>query len=346
MKASGQMCKLLLALLALHGTVRAQAPAEAQDATIKVVTRLLTVGVTVTDRHNRHVPSLKREMFAVFDNDRRQELAFFAGPDAPASIAVAVDVSDSMSINRKRVLESVRRLVRNSRSDNEYFLVLFSDQAELVSARALTGDEMIVHLAGIRMNGDTSLYDGCYLGLEALRRARYQRRALWLISDGQDNRSRHTVEEVRRLALAGGATIYAIGLPSWLHAYNQLPPAFRPTTGRPLLDELAEATGGVSHFLTNPNLLPDACEGVAEAVRSQYTLAYYLPDGGPGNESGDHLIRVEVIGRLRGESNLPLRVRHQTRLHVHPGCRRSDSNTCFESREQTRARVRPAATST
>ncbi len=145
--------------------------------------------------------------------------------------------------------------------------------AESVSAR-----ELWQGVLGLEPAGDTALYDALLMGLEALGRARRRQKALVLLSDGQDTRSRAALADVQSEALARRATIYTVGI------VLDANPRFmieEDRKGREILKQLAAATGGLV-FFPEPAEISRVLDGINADVSGQYTLGYYALDKAPG----------------------------------------------------------------
>ncbi|MCI0388029.1 MAG: VWA domain-containing protein [Acidobacteria bacterium] len=232
---------------------------------IIISTELVSLTVTVTDKQGRYVSGLDRRAFAVYDDDVRQEIGFFSDRDAPASIGVIFDVSGSMSgerINRAR--QALARFIQTSHPEDEYSLISFNDSAQLLLDRARDGGALLSQFGGPSPDGNTALYDAVALGIETLARSRYAKRALIVISDGEDNRSRSTFNEIKRKLQESGMTIYTIVIGPLLPRSN----------GGAVMHQLASASGGNSFFPNNTEAMSEGFEQIALELRHQYSIGY------------------------------------------------------------------------
>jgi Ca-activated chloride channel family protein len=137
-------------------------------------------------------------------------------------------------------------------------------------------------MSSLRPEGQTALYDGLLAGLERLENARHSRRIIVLMSDGGDNASRATLEDVLARARRANVTIYTIGL-------------FDPQSDDQnpgVLKRLAEVTGGERFLPRSAGPLLQACERIAHEIRSGYMVGYVPPD----RDGAYHRVRVEVSG--------------------------------------------------
>ena len=261
------------AMLAVLSTL---APVGAQDTEVVTVeVDLVTVNVSVTDGGKRPVPNLQAMDFSVTDEGRPVALEFFDS-QGPASIVFVIDTSESMKHEKwKKLRDGLKKFLARARVGNDYTLIAFSDEARLV-ARSVSAEELWRSFNELEPSGHTALYDAVLLGLEALGQAPRRHKALVLLSDGEDNRSRAQLPDVQREALARRATVYAVGLLMRRQIYVKY-----VQKGKEVLNQLAEATGGVASF---PNLdeIRGVLEGINTDVSNQYTLGYYAPDATPG----------------------------------------------------------------
>lgn len=259
-----------------------------EDGRITISTELVSFTVTVTDKQGRHVDGLDRGAFAVYEDDVRQEISFFSNRDAPASIGVVLDVSASMRGEKiARAREALARFVQTSHPEDEYSLVSFNESAEVLLDRTSDSETLLARFGRISPQGFTALYDGVALGLEALAHGRYSKRALIVISDGEDNRSRSTFNQVKRKLQESGVTVYTI----------LIGPLLPRSNGGAVMDELASASGGKSFFPGGAEAMSESFERIALELRRQYSLGYT-----PTNVAADgrwHHLKVIVTPPAR-----------------------------------------------
>lgn len=251
-------------------------------------TDLITVTVTVTDTYGRYVSGLGKGAFTVLDEKKQQEITFFSDDDAPVSVGVIFDVSGSMSGDKiKRAREALSKFVQTSHNSDEYFLIGFNSRAQLLLDRTRDGNAVLDKLTFVQTRNNTALYDACYLGVEKVQRGAHPKRALLLISDGQDNNSRYTFNELRRLLKESDVTLYGIGILSGADAGSGL-----GMEGQGILDELASVSGGKAFFPRSNAEMDDIFEQIALELRHQYSIGYK-----PENFANDgrwHKIKVKV----------------------------------------------------
>lgn len=235
-----------------------------------VNTDLVRMTVTVTDSYGRFVTGLDRKHFTVLDEKDPQEILFFSDEDAPASVGIVFDVSGSMRGDKvSRARDALERFVATSHERDEYFLVGFNSRAQLILDRTRDADALLDKLTFVETKGNTALYDATYLGVEKVLRGAHEKRVLLIISDGQDNNSRYTFNEVRRLLKESGVLIYAVGISSG-GGYGDT----NDTQGRAILSELAGVSGGKAFFPETTAEMNEIFERISVELRHQYSIAY------------------------------------------------------------------------
>ncbi len=178
---------------------------------IVINTALITLTVSVTDAAGNSVSGLDKRTFTVFDDKVPQEISFFSDEDAPASVGIVFDVSGSMSGDKiMRAREALARFIETSHHHDEYFLVDFNSRARLLLDKTRDSDAVLNKFTYVQPRGNTALYDAAYLGIEKVMHGVHTKRAILLISDGEDNNSRYTFKELRRRLQESGVVVYSI----------------------------------------------------------------------------------------------------------------------------------------
>lgn len=235
---------------------------------------LIQLTVTVTDVYGRFVSGLGKNAFTVFDDKQQQEISFFSDDDAPVSVGVLFDVSGSMSGDKiKRAREALSHFIQTSHDRDEYFLIAFNSRAQLLMDRTRDGQAVLDKLTFVQTKNNTALYDACYLGVERVQRGTHPKRALLLISDGQDNNSRYTFNELRRVLKESDVVLYAIGILGGSDVGSAL-----GMEGQGILDELANVSGGKAFYPRTAPEMDDIFEQIALELRHQYSIGYRPPN--------------------------------------------------------------------
>jgi Ca-activated chloride channel family protein len=263
----------------------AAAQAGSQDdarATFRIGVDTVFVQVSVSDASNRFVDNLAKENFRVFEDSVEQTLTHFTQESVPVSAGVLLDTSRSMKQNFRLSRESVIRFLEPDNPEDEFFVISFNQRCRLL--HDFTRDPASVRKAvlSIRPQGRTAFFDAVTMGIEQMRNGRNPKRALILITDGEDNSSRHSAAQARELARESRAQIYAIGESKGL------------ASGRSEIQALADLTGGRAYFPESLSDLDTYIELIRAELSHQYVLGY-VPVVKP---TDGEWRRIEV--RLRG----------------------------------------------
>jgi Ca-activated chloride channel family protein len=240
------------------------------DEQLIVNSDLITLNVTLTDMYGRFVTGLTKEAFSVFDEKEEQEISFFSDDDAPVSLGVIFDVSGSMGKDKiAKAREALKHFIETSHDGDEYFLIGFNHRSQVLMDKTRDADALLTKLTFVQTKGQTALYDACYLGVEKVTRGAHPKRALLIISDGQDNSSRYTFSELRRILKETDVLIYAIGITD-----NGNPNGSLDVVGQTILDELAGVSGGRAFFPDTAAEMNEIFERIAIELRHQYSIGY------------------------------------------------------------------------
>jgi Ca-activated chloride channel homolog len=273
-----------------------------QGGSIKVDVNLVVLHTTVLDDRGKFVDGLKQENFRVFEDKAEQKLAVFKREDVPVSLGLVIDNSGSMRDKRPRVNEAALTLVQASNPQDESFVVNFNDDYYLDLDKDFTSSipELKEALERIDARGSTALYDAVIGSMDHLRKGRKDKKVLLVVTDGEDNVSRNSLEKTLHEIQKSNVVIYTIGLFSDDDKKNKKK-AMRA------MKDIAAASGGISYFPENVEDVHNICDQVARDIRNQYTLGYY-----PSNTKKDgtfRTVQVDVIPP-RGRSKLIARTRN------------------------------------
>jgi Ca-activated chloride channel homolog len=235
---------------------------------LKVDVDLVLVPVTITDPMNRLVTGLEKENFQLFEGNTEQEIRTFSSEDAPVSLGVIFDSSGSMSSKMDRAKDAVIEFFKTANPQDEFFMITFSDEPEEVSDFTSSVDEIQNKLIYAVPRKRTALLDAIYMGVSKMRQAKYPKKALLIISDGGDNHSRYTENEIRSVVKEADVMIYAIGI------YDRYASAIEERLGPQLLSDITELSGGRAFTIDNPNDLADVATKIGIELRNQYVLGY------------------------------------------------------------------------
>jgi Ca-activated chloride channel homolog len=235
---------------------------------LKVDVDLVLVPVTITDPMNRLVTGLEKENFQLYEGNSAQEIRTFSSEDAPVSLGVIFDSSGSMSSKMERAKEAVIEFFKTANPQDEFFMITFSDEPEEVTDFTSSVDEIQNKLVYAVPRKRTALLDAIYMGVSKMREAKYPKKALLIISDGGDNHSRYTENEIRSIVKEADVMVYAIGI------YDRYASAMEERLGPQLLADITELSGGRAFTIDNPNDLADVATKIGIELRNQYVLGY------------------------------------------------------------------------
>jgi Ca-activated chloride channel family protein len=301
----------VLALLAA-GLIIA-AIAEVTAGQVRVDVRLVNVVATVTDARGRYVPNLTADDFTLEEDGVVQEISHFSQDrDVPMSVGILLDTSGSMDRKIRTAVDAVDRFIRRIHKDDEIFLITFSGHTVLRQDSTDNRDKLSQALRHITATGGTALNDALNDGLLKLRSAGHNKRALLVITDGQDTASTTKFDRVIQSIRSSEVLVYPIGISALTYAKNvphtlDLPAStlmFAKTISETQRDDvdlnvlraLAENSGGRAFLLAESfagrgGQIEKVLDIIADETRSQYTLGFYpaRPDDGRY-----HQLRVRV----------------------------------------------------
>ena len=238
---------------------------------ILVDVNMVVVNITVTDPFDRIVTGLDQGSFQVFDEKVEQAIVAFSTEDAPISVGIIFDSSGSMGDKIEKSKEAALQFFKTSNPQDEFSLINFNERPNLISGFTAKFENIQDRLLFVKSGGKTALLDAIYLGLNEARKATTSRKALLVISDGGDNHSRYTENDVKRAVREADVQIYAVGIFEPVSARTKTQEEAR---GPSLLAELAEVSGGRMFSVEDVNELPDIAEKISIELRNQYVIGY------------------------------------------------------------------------
>ena len=263
--------------------------------TFEVNAEEVVLNCTVLDSKGQLVNGLDKSNFTVAEDDIPQTIISIQHQDTPVSIGLLVDNSGSMRLKRAAVASAALDLVKASNPGDETFVINFSDQAYL--DQDFTSDLGLLQtgLAHLSLSGGTALYDTIVTAADKMEQsAKRPRRVLIVITDGEDNASRLSLDEgIRRVQDMQGPIIYSIGL---LFTGNSNGGDKR--RARHALEALASQTGGIAFFPASLQDVDAVAAEVARDIRNQYILAYY---SARASTAGYHAVKVQARASGRGK---------------------------------------------
>jgi len=311
---------LLSLLTSLSGLVFAQAPPTPKPApapekkrdeyTINVDVNLVVLHATVLDGRGRQVNDLRQDNFRVYEDGVLQKLSVFSHADIPVTMGIVIDDSGSMKEKRPAVNAAAVAFVRTSNPQDQVFVVNFNDVYYLDTPGdfAANIEELKSALDKIDSRGGTALYDALYASLDHVKLGNRDKKVLLTITDGEDNASRYSLDELIRSAQQSNSVIYAIGLlePDEQGGLFKIRHASARRAAK-VLEKVAQITGGQAIFPKSLEEVEATCVQIARDIRNQYTLAYY-----PTNAKKDGTFRTVKVDAVPSRSREKLLVRART----------------------------------
>lgn len=240
-------------------------------AKLQTETSMVLVPAQVTDAAGAPVGNLHQQDFRVFEDGVEQTISDFSIEDAPVSVGFLFDSSASMRNKVRQSSEAAAAFFSTANRDDEFFLVEFNERAKLSVPFTTDADALYKRVSHVRPLGRTSLLDAVHLALVQMKHARHARKAIVIVSDGGDNRSRYTATQIENAMRESEVQIYSIGIFNPLEQRNRVP---EEKNGPQLLDDLAQDSGGKYFSVDNLDDLPAIGERIGEELRSQYLLGY------------------------------------------------------------------------
>ena len=271
---------------------------------LRVDVDLVLIPVVVTDTFNRPVTGLSKDSFELLDDGQKQKIHFFSMEDGPLSVALVLDISNSM-VNRVSIeREALAKFFQNADPDDEYFAIGVSSAPILLADSTQAIGDIQAQLALARPAGYTALLDSIYFALNKLRSARYSRRVILIISDGGENDSRFNFREIKAIAEESDVTVYAIRPVDAFPMFKTI----EEKLGNRLLSGITEATGGRTVSLGYDDNIPGAAAAISTELRNQYVLGYHPNEF--SRNGRQHKIKVRMA-KSRDSAVLHLQYRKQ-----------------------------------
>lgn len=264
---------------------------------IRVDSALVLVPTQVTNIYGSPVTTLRKEDFDVFEDGVEQPITNFSREDAPLSIGILFDISGSMRNKIKKSTEAAAEFFKTSNREDEFFLIEFSDRPKLTVPFTSDTDEIYNRIAHAKPFGRTALLDAIQMAMVEMKQARNTRKALVIVSDGGDNRSRRTEREIKNAMLESDLQLYAMGIFDPAADASRHPVEER--RGPQLLEELAEKSGGRAYAVSSLNDLPSISATIGNQLRNQYLLGY-----SPLNGEHDGKYRMIQV-RVKPQAEIP-----------------------------------------
>lgn len=270
---------------------------------IKVDVQLVSLTATVEDDQGRPISNLLQDAFEIYDDGVQQKIAVFHNDEqVPVSLGILFDTSGSMVDKIEGVRDAVTHFIETTNPEDDIFLLQFSSGIRVVQDFTDDRRRLKRSIGSLRPVGSTSLYDAVVRGLAQLQNGRHKKKALLLITDGNDTSSEATLDDAIGTAQQTEAIVYALGIGHGERGSFGHVRGGRDTVDVQALHSITDVTGGRTVLLEGElhrkgeDRVDRAVQSFSDELRRQYTLSYY-----PSNSGADgRFHRIEV--RTRGNS--------------------------------------------
>jgi Ca-activated chloride channel family protein len=294
--ASVAVLAILLLLIVFPQAVQSNPAAQSNpdEYQISVNVGLVVLPVDVTNGKGKEVSGLGEDSFHVYEDGRPQQITFFEPEDVPVTVGLVIDNSGSMRSQRPEIAAAAEEFARSSNPDDQMFVVNFNQRVSMGLPKGVpfTSDlqQLLDAVSSPRAVGNTALYDGVAVALEHIKAATASRKALIVISDGDDNASHTSFPVLLKQAETSNTQIYALGV------FDEM---FSGPHSGSVLKRLSKATGGKTYFPDSATQIAGICKQIAQNLRHQYTIGYVSNNPTAGGKY--HSIRVTAIAASGGK---------------------------------------------
>jgi VWFA-related protein len=249
-------------------------------ADIRVDTTVVLIPVEVSDQIGHPVTGLEKTDFRLAEDKAARTITSFVTEDEPVAVCVVFDRSSSVAPSIGLSRRTVAEFFKSANPEDEFCLVEFASAPKVVVPLGQdNGNDIQLKVGLSKPQGSTAMFDGIYMALHEVKKSKKQKRALLLVTDGDDNNSRYTQSELKNVIQESDVLIYTVGVgaPDWAES---------------LLKKMSEETGG-RYFGGSFADLPDIAEKVAIDLRNRYLLGF-----SPASLARDgkyHRVEVKVV---------------------------------------------------
>jgi VWFA-related protein len=262
-------------------------PSQPAPYAIRSNVNLVVLRATVRDHKGAPVSGLTQESFQVYEDKVLQPIESFGHDDIPVTIGLVIDSSGSMRPKRAEVIDAALAFARSSNEEDQLFVVNFNEHVSmgLPASKPFTNNLVQLQSALSRnaITGMTALYDAIAVALDHLQKGKWDKKVLIVVSDGGDNASKRSLDQVMAMVNQSNAIIYTLGI------YDDADEDRNPR----VLTHLSRASGSEAFFPKTLAEISPICEQIAHDIRSQYTITFE-----PTNKKEDGAYRkIEIKAR-------------------------------------------------
>ena len=265
--------------------------------------------VSVTDQKGQVVAGLPKDQFTVLDKKTPLQITSFSNEDQPTSIAILLDMSGSMATSLPYTAAWISRFIQGAGHSNEYLILGFDVQGRVLCNWGCSQRELVAALDSIAKTkawGQTALYGSCAFALREVTSRKLFKRAIVLLSDGQDSMSKISYGELRRQLQQSDVMIYCVGLLFGGDVGSAL-----GMEGQGILDDLALRSGGQAFYPKTRNEFDSIADHIAFELQHQYILGFKIDV----TQNQHHEFKVKITSS-KNSAQKHLTVRHRTTINV------------------------------
>ena len=262
----------------------------APEVHLRVDASLVLIPINATSPRGSSVTDLIKDNFRLYEDGVEQKVTYFSKQDAPISVGLVFDSSGSMANKIREAAEAAAAFFKTANAGDEFFLVEFGERPKLLMPFTSDSDQIYKKIKRTKAFGRTSLIDAIHLALVQMKNARHSRRAIVILSDGGDNRSRLTRGEIKGALGESNIQMYAMGI---FDRDNTVKHTREEENGPRLLDELAAQTGGRLYPVDRIDDLETVSATIGIALRNEY-LVGYVPTN-PSRDGKYRQVKVSLI---------------------------------------------------
>ena len=259
---------------------------------LRVESDLVLINALVTDPRGRPIIGLDASQFHLFEDGREQTIKSCSSEDVPVSIGLVLDSSGSMGDKIELLKNAASQFVKAANPADEYFIVQFQARPRIAVPFTTDADRLLGFINGLETAGSTALFDAIHLAANEMRRARYPRKAMLIVTDGMDNHSRNTERATKRLIAEVDFPMYGIDV--WQpqrsgnrYAIQRQDPA--------TLDTLLPPTGGRVYAVRDLRKLTLTMDLISQEIRYEYVLGYSPPNTALDGKFHKVTVQVESL---------------------------------------------------
>ncbi len=261
----------------LESKIPTEAPPRDKGYTIGVNVDLVLMYTSVFDKNGRFVGGLPKDKFKIFEDGIAQTIASFSQEDVPVSMGILLDLSGSMRGKIDQVNKAALAFIKASNPQDQVFLIGFNEEVELLQDFTSDIDEITDALDNTVVSGGTALYDAVYLGVQKAHTGSKAKKAIVVITDGEDRDSYYKLDELVAKVQESDVQVFCIG---FLNAVPDRGLFGRwsksvPEKAHDALARISEETGGKSFFPDKVTDIHGIVSEIASELRNQYSIGYF-----------------------------------------------------------------------